>query len=108
MTLKELMNKVEFDNVAPYIVQHYPDMAKCLSGFKEAFDGMRNTIPANLDGERVKVELCIEDGEETCLAAYHSDNADWETVVGREVIIGTNVSAPLEEIIAIILFDATF
>ena len=65
MTLKGLLNKVEFDDVAPYIVQHYPDMAKCLSGFKEAFDGMRNTIPANLDGEQVKV----------CLL-YTSDAAD--------------------------------
>lgn len=108
MTLKGLLNKVEFDDVAPYIVQHYPDMAKCLSGFKEAFDGMRNTIPANLDGEQVKVELCIEDGKEPCLAAYHSDNANWETVVGREVVIDTNVSAPLEEVAAVILFDVTF
>ena len=108
MTLKELLNKVEFDDVAPYIVQHYPNMAKCLSGFKEAFDGMRNTMPANLDGEKVKVEYYIEDAEEPCLAVYHSDNADWETVVGREVIIGTNVSAPLEEVVAAILFDATF
>ncbi len=108
MTLKELLNKVEFDDVAPYIVQHYPDMAKCLFGFKEAFDGMRNTIPSNLDGENVKVEYYIEDAKDPCLAAFHSDNADWETVVGREVIIGTNVSAPLEEIIAVVLFDATF
>lgn len=108
MTLKELLNKVEFDNVAPYIVQHYPDMAKCLSGFKEAFDGMRNTMLANLDGEQVKVELCIEDGKEPCLAAYHSDNTDWETIVGREMVIDSNVSAPLEEIVAVILYDATF
>lgn len=64
MKLKELLNKVEFDNVAPYIVQHYPDMAKCLSGFKEAFDGMRNTMPANLDDEQVKVEYYIEEGKE--------------------------------------------
>ena len=96
MTLKELLNKVEFDAVAPYIVQHYPDMAKCLSGFKEAFDGMRNTLPANLDGEKVKVERCLEEGKEPCLAAFHSDNADWATVVGREVLIDSNVSAPLE------------
>lgn len=108
MTLKELLNKVEFDDVAPYIVQHYPDMAKCLFGFKEAFDGMRNTIPSNLDGENVKVEYYIEDAKDPCLATFHSDNADWETVVGCEVIIGTNVSAPLEEIIAVVLFDATF
>ncbi len=47
------------------------------------------------------VEYYIEDAKELCLAAYHSDNADWETVVGREVIIGTNVSVPLEEIIAV-------
>ena len=69
---------------------------------------MRNTIPSNLDGENVKVEYYIEDAKDPCLAAFHSDNADWETVVGREVIIGTNVSAPLEEIIAVVLFDATF
>ena len=47
------------------------------------------------------MEYYIEDAKELCLAAYHSDNADWETVVGREVIIGTNVSVPLEEIIAV-------
>lgn len=108
MTLKELLNKVEFDNVAPFIVQHYPDLAKCMAGFKMAFDGMRNTMPTNADCEKVKVEYCIGEGKEPCLSAYHSDNADWETVVGREVIIDSNVSAPLEEIVAVILFDATF
>lgn len=108
MTLKELLNKVEFDNVAPFIVQYYPDLAKCMAGFKMAFDGMRNTMPTNADCEKVKVEYCIEEGKEACLSAYHSDNADWETVVGREVVIDRNVSAPLEEIVAAILFDATF
>lgn len=108
MTLKELLNKVEFDNVTPFIMQHYPDMTSCLSGFKEAFDGMRNTMPAQTDGEQVKIEYYIEDGKEPCLEAAHSDNADWKIVVGREVIIDDNVSAPLEEIVAVILFDATF
>ncbi len=108
MTLKEILNKVDFDNVATYIVELYPDMANCLSGFKMAFDGMRNTIPDNPDGEKIKVEYYIEEGKAPCLVAYHSDNADWETVVGREVVIDSNVSAPLEEIAAVILFDATF
>lgn len=108
MTLKELLFTVEFDNVAPFIFQHYPELSKCMAGFKMAFDGMSNTLPADANGETIKVELCTEDGEEPYLSAYHVDNDVWENVVGREIVIDSNVTASLEEIVAVVLFEATY
>lgn len=108
MTLKELLLKVEFDNVAPFILQHYPELSKCMAGFKMAFDDMRNTVAADADGETINVELCTEEGEEPYLSAYHVDNDVWENVVRREVVIDSNVTASFEEIVAVILFEATF
>lgn len=107
MTLKELLLQVDFDNVVPFIMKHYQYLCHCMAGFKMAFDGMCNTMPNKCD-EQIKVEICAEEGEEPYLAVYHSDDDVWENVVGREVIIDSNVKAPLEEIAAAILFDATF
>lgn len=107
MTLKELLSNVDFDEVAPFIVKHYPEMEKCMVGFKMAFDGMKNTLPNKCE-EQIKVEFCDEEGEEPYLAAYHSDDDVWENVVGREVVIADNVTASLEEIAAVNLFDATY
>jgi len=108
MNLKQLLSKVDFDDVAPFIVQHYPELAKCMAGFKMTFDGMRNTVSAKATDEQITVELCEEEGEEPYLTACHSDNDVWKNVVGRKVIIKDNVKASLEEITAVILFDATY
>lgn len=107
MDLKQLLLKVDFDDVAPFIVQHYPGLAKCMAGFKMAFDGMRNTTPNECE-EQITVELCEEEGEKPYLSAYHSDDDVWKNVVGREVIIKDNVKASTKEIAAVILFDATY
>lgn len=108
MTLKELLLKVQFENVAPFIVRHYPELSHCMAGFKMAFDGMGNTVPTDANGETIEVELCTEEGEDPYLSAYHVDNDVWENVVGREVVIDSNVTASFEEIVAVILFEATF
>jgi len=88
-------------------VQHYPELAKCMAGFKMTFDGMRNTVSAKATDEQITVELC-EEGEEPYLTACHSDNDVWKNVVGRKVIIKDKVKASLEEITAVILLDATY
>ena len=41
MTYKELLNSVNFDNVAPHIVRMYPDMERCLGWFNLHFDLLR-------------------------------------------------------------------
>lgn len=108
MTLKELLSNVDFDEVAPFIVKHYPEMEKCMAGMKMAFDGMRNTVPTKVGEEQITVEFYGEEGEDKWLDAFHVDDDVWENVVGREVVIADNVHAPLEEIVAIILYQATY
>lgn len=108
MTLRDLLVEVEFGRVVPFILKHYPDMAHCMAGFKMAFDGMRNTMPACESKEMITVELHAAEGEEPYITAYHVDNDVWENVVGRKVIIKEGISASLEEIVAVILFEATY
>lgn len=41
MTLKELFDKVMFENLAPILVKNDPKSESCLWLFKQAFDRMR-------------------------------------------------------------------
>lgn len=108
MTLKELLNKVEFDDIIPFIMKHYPHTAHCMAGFKMAFDGMRNTIPSSASEEVVNIDLYKEENEEPYIMVCHVDNDIWENVVGRDICISSEVSASLEEIVAVVMYDATY
>jgi len=45
MTLKELLARCDFKEIAPEIKKHYPEQATRMTHFKEAFDTLRQLEP---------------------------------------------------------------
>ncbi len=45
MTFKELLNSVQFEDVAPHIVRMYPDMKNSIGWYKIHFDMLRLMNP---------------------------------------------------------------
>jgi len=65
MTFKELINSVNFEDVAPHIVRMYPDMKDSLGWFNLHFDLLRLTEPQYHRGSNADVcHITMKDWED--------------------------------------------
>ena len=95
MTFKELLDSVNFDNVAPHIVRMYPDMKGSLGWFNLHFDILRHMKPehcinANSDVCYISMEDW-EDGTGLQLNAFPMEGDLWEHSLTKEQIIAPDV-----------------
>lgn len=109
MTLKELLGKVDFDNLAPFIEKSEGKHLDSIYGYREAYDILRYMEPTeNFKGE-ARVEWSGEEyGEDQWIGVFHLDGDYWEDALAKEIVIGENVDLPIEEIAAKCLWEITF
>lgn len=112
MTFKELLNSVQFEDVAPHIVRMYPDMENALGWYKIHFDMLRLMQPVFDEDANDKVcKITMNDYEEGSgqyLDAYSMECDYWEHSLTKELIIAPDVKATNEEIAACCLWHTSF
>lgn len=97
MTLKELFSKVQFKNLAPWLVKYAPESECCLWRFKQAFDRMRQIPVGQDDGIAIEVKGW---------RVWSPSRVTWENELAREVKAAK--SAPRTKVAAAILWELTF
>lgn len=112
MTFKELLDSVNFDNVAPHIVRMYPDMKGSLGWFNLHFDILRHMKPehcinANSDVCYISMEDW-ENGTGLQLNAFSMEGDLWEHSLTKKLIIAPDVKASNEELAACCLWHTSF
>lgn len=109
MTLKELLDKVDFDSLAPFIEKTEGKHLDSIYGYREAFDILRYMKPSeNFKGE-ARVEWSGEEyGDDQWIGVFHLDGDYWEDALAKEIVIGDNVDLSIEEIAAKCLWEITF
>ena len=104
MTFKELLDCVQFEDVAPYIVKMYPDMGQSLGWYKIHFDMLRLMQPVFHEDANDKVcHITMEDWEDGSglhLDAYPMEGDLWEHSLTKELVIAPEVAASNEELAA--------
>ena len=110
MTLKEILDKVEFADIVNPLIERDPQCADKLYSLKEAFDLLRMMTPQPSDGTKIDVEMTdYEDGNPPCLSAHYNGQEDWEIMLSREVVIsGECRHLPDSAIAAILLWEITY
>lgn len=109
MTLKELLDKVDFDSLAPFIEKTEKKHLDSIYGYREAYDILRYMKPAENFKGKARVEWSGEEyGNDQWIGVFHLDDDYWENELAKEIVIGENVDLPLEEIAAKCLWELTF
>lgn len=112
MTFKELLNSVQFEDVAPHIVRMYSDMEHSLGWYKIHFDMLRLMQPVFHEDANDKVcNITMkdwEDGSGLHLDAYPMEGDLWEHSLTKELIIAPEVKASNEELAACCLWHTSF
>ena len=112
MTFKELLDSVQFEDVAHHIVRMYPDMENSIGWYKIHFDMLRLMNPVYHEDANDKVcNITMkdwEDGSELHLDAYPMEGDLWEHSLTKELIIAPEVKASNEELAACCLWHTSF
>lgn len=112
MTFKELLDSVQFEDVAPHIVRMYPDMENSIGWYKIHFDMLRLMNPVCHEDANDKVCYITmkdwEDGSGLHLDAYPMEGDLWEHSLTKELIIAPEVKASNEELAACCLWHTSF
>lgn len=112
MTFKELLDSVQFEDVAPHIVRMYPDMENSIGWYKIHFDMLRLMNPVCHEDANDKVcNITMkdwEDGTGLHLNAYPMEGDMWEHSLTKELIIAPEVKASNGELAACCLWHTSF
>ena len=107
MTLKELLNKVKFDDLLPYLKEDRDVRPDNIYAFREAYDILHNMTP----NENYKGEAHVHwagDEEEKWINISHLDGDKWEDNLAKEIVIADDVRLPIEKIAMLCLWEITF
>ncbi len=111
MKLKELLQKVPFDNIVPHIIALEPKHITQIPCYKEAYDILLHSEAAETE-ERITAEW-VRDEEELCGEASYifignCEGDCWTTNLGKEVVLGEGVEISDEELAGRCLWSLTF
>lgn len=108
MTLKELLDSLSFDEIAPFLIRHYTyDYAPGdLVPYKQHFDYLRSLTPTRQELIENKIAQ-ISMGKDK-LKAYPLEGDDWEDSLAKELVLDKDVKASLAEIAACCLWHTSF
>ena len=107
MTFHELLYKVSFDEIVPFIERYCGTRALAL--YKVHYDYMRHLSPEQ--GEETTVTVRngnLDEWEMSHLYAHPLEDENLQHAVARELIIATDVKASLAEIAMCCLFETSF
>ena len=109
MTLKELLDMVDFDSLVPSIEKTEGRHLDSIYGYREAFDILRYMKPSEKFKGEARVEWSGEEyGDEQWIGVFHLDGDYWEDALAKEIVIGENIDLSIEEIAAKCLWEITF
>ena len=116
MTLKELVMRVSFEELLPYLKAMIKGHDNSVYAFREAYDRLRLMEPnPEYKGEvqiswsgDIDEEENYQKGERDVLAVCYLDGDAWENGLAKELVIHKNVDASLAEIAANCLWEITF
>ena len=112
MTFKELLNSVTFEEVAPCLLQMYPDAEGNLKWYKIHFDMLRLMTPkhhddANADVCHISMNKWDKDSGPH-LDAHPMEGDYWEHSLTKEIVIDPEVKATNTEIAACCIWHTSF
>ena len=112
MTFKELLNSVTFEEVAPCLLQMYPNAEGNLKWYKIHFDMLRLMTPkhhddANSDVCHISMSKWDEDSEPH-LDAHPMEGDYWEHSLTKEIVIDPEVKDTNAEIAACCIWHTSF
>ncbi|MBQ3872633.1 MAG: hypothetical protein II791_02350 [Bacteroidales bacterium] len=109
MKLSELIRHFSFDAIIPELVAQDPKSATQLAWYKEAYDTLRETKPAD-EGWEIEVIRCRDEYDDGSSQEYvharHCEGQPWEGCLASEVIIKDHI--PEISAVARILWGMTF
>lgn len=108
MTLKELLDSLSFDEIAPFLIRHYTyDYAPGdLVPYKQHFDYLRSLTPTSQELIENKIAQ-ISMGKDQ-LKAYPLEGDDWEDSLAKEIVLDKDVKASPAKIAACCLWHTSF
>lgn len=111
MTLKELITKVDFDELLPYLKELIPENLDNLHSFREAYDILRSMEPdKNFQGV-INVSMSDEEDSyngERYVQVSHLNDTSWEKDLAKKIVLDDNVSVSDEELAMHCLWEITF
>jgi hypothetical protein len=113
MTIKQLLDSLSFDEIAPYIAKRYKgcqDTESVLASYKQHYDYLRHLVPTNPQQiERKEARISYYTDEKgTYLDAYPLEGDLWEDSLSKELIIGDEVKESNAEIAACCMWHMSF
>ena len=112
MTLHELFNSVEFEELFLYLLKFDPRMKECEWGFRSAFTELQSLQPSKYNGCEIIIDYIDDDNppdKSYGIGVYNCYDLDWATALGRLIKLTDRLSEiTIEEIAALCLREMTF
>lgn len=112
MTYKEFLNIVSFEEVAPHIVNMYPEAKDSLGWFKLHYDMLKQMTPNRHDdsnGDVCHITMKDwDDGTGPHLDAFPMEGDLWEHSLTKEIVLDADVHVTDAEIVACCLWHTSF
>jgi len=113
MTLKELFERCNFNEIAPFIVKIYPEHKHMLPDYKMAFDILRNMTPEINSDHNIKdieISLCRDEQDESepYISVYSCEGDYWQSSLAKEIVVSDDLHLSDNEIAAHLLWSITF
>jgi len=112
MTLKQLLDSLTFDEIAPFI--DLEDGKNTLAPFKQHFDYLRHLTPMDAARGEVSVgywkdpDIEEDDNSEHSLFAGSLEGDSWESCLAKEIVLDEDVTASDAEVAACCLWHTSF
>lgn len=108
MTLKELIMKIDFDSLLPYLEKWEKKNLDNIYAFREAYDILRNMEPdKDYRGEVTIITTTREDGTKITQVNFLDDNV-WEKELAKEFVFPNGMQLNMEELAMRCLWEITF
>ena len=108
MTLKELIMKVDFDSLLPYLKKREKKNLDNIYAFREAYDILRDMEPdKDYRGEVTVITTIREDGTKITQINFLDDNV-WEKELAKELVFPKGMLLSPEELAMRCLWEITF
>lgn len=110
MTLKELIMKVDFDSLRPYLEKYEPEHLDNIYAFREAYDILQSMeLVTGFKGE-IHVEWSGGEfeGEEKWISVGPMHDSSWEEDLAKEIVVADDVRLSPAELAMHCLWEITY
>jgi hypothetical protein len=106
MTYKEILERCNFKDIAPYITKYYPKEAWALTHFKEVFDIFRHLEPdTNTENNTIEIVKCYDEFNKVKYLRTSGGGDFWTKNLAKEVVFEEELSLSDCEIVAHCLWE---